>query len=78
MILFSIIHARIRNFFSEGAQFWLRLFLFLFSLWGQRGSKYHFKRVTIGLPAKRHLNGVSLVGRWWPNIECWLGSFVVL
>ena len=24
-----------------------------------------------------HLNGISLVGRWWPNIECWLGSFVI-
>ena len=32
----------------------------------------------IGPPAKRHFNGVSLAGRWWPNIECWLGSFVVL
>ena len=32
----------------------------------------------IGPPAKRHLNGVSLAGRWWPNTECWLVSFVVL
>ena len=32
----------------------------------------------IGPPAKRHLNVVSLAGRWWPTIECWLGSFVVL
>ena len=23
-----------------------------------------------------HLNGVLLAGRRWPNIECWLGSFV--
>ena len=22
-------------------------------------------------------NGVSLAGLWWPNIECWLGSFVI-
>ena len=22
-------------------------------------------------------NGVSLACRWWPNIECWLGSFVI-
>ena len=29
-------------------------------------------------PAKRHLNGVSPVGRRWPNIECWLGSFVIV
>ena len=28
----------------------------------------HYKRAIIGPPAKR----------WYPNIECWLGSFVVL
>ena len=27
---------------------------------------------------KSHLNGVSLAGRWWPNTDCWLVSFVVL
>ena len=27
--------------------------------------------------SKRHLNGVSLAGRWWPYIEFWLGSFVI-
>ena len=26
---------------------------------------------------KRHLNGVSLAGRRWSNIECWLVSFVI-
>ena len=35
------------------------------------------RNAIIGPPAKRHLNGVSLAGRWWPNIECWLGSFVI-
>ena len=30
----------------------------------------------IGPPAK--LNGVSQAGRWWPNIEYRLGSFVIL
>ena len=36
-----------------------------------RGSKYHYKWAIIGPPAKRHLNGVSLAGRWWwPTIEC--------
>ena len=29
-------------------------------------------------PAKPHLNGISLACRWWPNIECWLGSFVIV
>ena len=58
----------------------------------QRGSNsdnvYFFlmreERIKIALkeghhrPAgERHLNGVSLAGRRWPNIECWLGSFVI-
>ena len=33
-----------------------------------------FKRVTIGLPVKRHLNGVSLAGGWWPDFSGWLGK----
>ena len=33
-------------------------------------------RAIISPPAKRHLNGVSLACLWWPNTECWLGSFV--
>ena len=28
-------------------------------------------------PSSRHLNGVWLAGRRWPNIVCWLGSFVI-
>ena len=36
------------------------------------GSKYHYKWAIIGPPAKRHVNG-----RRWPNIECWLSSFVI-
>ena len=50
---------------------------FSFSWWGNIGSKYHYKWAIFCPPAKRHLNGVLLAGRWWPNIECWLGSFVV-
>ena len=46
-----------------------------FSWWGDRESKYHYKWAIIGPPVKRHLNGVSLAGPWWPNIECWFGSF---
>ena len=38
-------------------------------------TKYHLKWAMIGPPVKRHLNNVSLVGRWWPNIECWLCDF---
>ena len=50
----------------------LTLFSF-FSWWGEWGSKlYQYKRATIGPPAKRHLNDVSLA-----NIECLLGSFVI-
>ena len=51
----------------------------------QRGSntdfsfdaKYQYIWAIIGLPAKHHLTGISRACRWWPNIECWLGSFVI-
>ena len=29
-------------------------------------------RSTIDSPAKRHLNGITLAGRWWPDTVCWL------
>ena len=29
------------------------------------------------ISAYQPVNGVSLAGRRWPNIECWLGSFVI-
>ena len=32
-----------------------------FSWWWERGSKHHYKRAIIGMPAKHHLNGVSLI-----------------
>ena len=32
------------------------------------------KGATFGPPAKRHSNGVSLVGRKWPEITCWLSE----
>ena len=60
----------IQNVLSEGVQLWL----FFILVW----SKYHYKRTIIGPQAKCHFNGVSLACRWWPNIECWLGSFVIV
>ena len=42
---------------GRGAQLWQRFF----SWWWERGSKHHYKRAIIGLPAKHHLNGVSLI-----------------
>ena len=70
---FFLTHARIQTVLPEGVQLWQRFF----KLMRGGGSKYHFKRAIIGPPAKRHLNGVSLACRCWPNIECWLGSFVI-
>ena len=42
------------------------------------------KRIQKALKAGHHrpasetpFNGVKLDGRWWPNIKCWLGSFVI-
>ena len=35
--------------------------------------------IQIPLCAGHHrpASEISLAGRWWPNIECWLGNFVV-
>ena len=67
------LHARIQKVLSEGSKF-----DYLFFSWSwDRGCKYHYKWAIISPSAKRHLNGVSLAGRWWPNIECWLESFVI-
>ena len=75
------VDARIQKVLSEGVQIWwgfLFLYIHFFSSWGDRGSKYHYQWAIIGPPAKLHLNGVSLAGRRWPNIECWRqGSFVI-
>ena len=62
--------------FARGGRTLTGVFFF-FSWWGEEGSKYHHKRAIIGPPPKRHLNGVSLACRCWPNIECWLGIFVL-
>ena len=37
-----------------------------------------YRPSIIGPAAERHLNGVSLAGRWLPNIESLLGSCVIL
>ena len=61
--------------FSEWVQLCLRYFFL--SWWGEGGSKYHYEQAIMGPLAKRLLNGVSLACRWWPNVECWLGSFMI-
>ena len=69
--------------FVRGGPTWTTCFFVRFFFWGGggwggwSGKRYHFKRAIIGPPAKCHLNGVSLACQWWPNIECWLGSFVI-
>ena len=54
--------------------FFLPFFLLFFLEGRDDPNKYHYKRALIGLPAKRHLNGVSLACQLWPKIECWYGS----
>ena len=49
-------------------------FFFLFVDEGRKGIKLLLK---LPFPAKRHLDGVSLTSRGWPNIKCWLGSFEI-
>ena len=68
-----------RKFCQRGSIFDNSFFYIFFHLVdeGIEDPNYNYKRAIIGATAKRHLNGVSLAGRWWPNIECWLGSFVI-
>ena len=56
----------------SGSELWQRFFFFFF-----KG-----ERIQISQKAGHHrpasetpLNGVSLACWWWPNVECWLGSF---
>ena len=61
---------------SEGVQLWqcsnvVVFFNVFYEGWEDR------MPVIIGSPAKHHLNGVLLVYWWWPNIGCWLGSFMI-
>ena len=67
-------YAQFQKVLREGVQIWQRCF----SWWGVRN------QIQIPLKADHHrpasetpLNGVSLAGWWWPNSECWLGSFVI-
>ena len=69
LLLSHLKHARIKEVLSEGAQLW-PFFLV------DEGRED--KLAIISLPAKRHLNGISLACRWWPNIEYCLGSFVIV
>ena len=62
-----------RKFFSEGVQLWL----FFLSWWG-REDPNTTKSGPSSARSETPLNGVSLAGRWWSNIECWLGRFDVL
>ena len=56
----------------SGSELWQQFFFFFF-----KG-----ERIQISQKAGHHrpasetpLNGVSLACWWWPNVECWLGSF---
>ena len=69
-------HARIQKVLSEGVHLWQSSFNF--SLMREEWSKKHYKQAIIDPAAKRHLNGVSLACRLWPNIECWLVNFTIL
>ena len=61
----------IQKVLSEGVQIWQLFFD------EGREDPNTTKRAIIGPPEKRHLNGVSLLCRCWPNIESWFGSFVM-
>ena len=63
-----------RKFCQRGSNFDNSFSLFfVFSFWGKRGSKYHYQQT--GGPSRPA--GGLLACWWWPNIECWPGSFVI-
>ena len=59
-------HARIKRGSNFDNVFY---YFFCFLVWGKEGTKIHYKWAIKGPPAKRHLNGISLAGRWCSNIE---------
>ena len=65
-----------RKFCQMGSKF-DNVFFSFFVDEGVEDPKVHYKWAIIGPLAKRNLDGVSLAGRWWPNIDCWLASFVI-
>ena len=66
-----------RNFCQSGSNFDNVFFLFFLFDEERKDPNTTISR-PFGPPAKRHLNGISLAGRRWPNIECWIGSYVIL
>ena len=66
-----------RKFCQRGSKF-DSFFLFFFSVdEGREDPNTTISRPSFGPSAKHHLNGVLLACRWWPHIDCRLGSFVV-
>ena len=72
-------HALIQLVLSEGGPTLTTFFFIVICLVyeGREDPNANIRGAIIGLPAQRHLNGVSLACRWWPNIKFWLGSFVI-
>ena len=52
-------------------------FLFFLNLMKEEGSKYHYSWAT-KVVSETPFKWRSMAGRRWPNIECWIGSFVIL
>ena len=65
-------HPQNKKIFSEGVQLCQ---LFFFSWLGEWGSKYHYEQAK-HLPASETPFKLA-VWQWWPNVECWLRSFVI-
>ena len=77
----SVNHARIQKVLSEEIQLWQRFF---FGGGGGGGGIFdegrHEPNASISRPSSTYqwnIIGVLMAGRWWPNIDCWLGIFVI-
>ena len=61
------------SFFKGGPTLRMFFFSLFFNNWIQIPLKSGHHRPA----SQTSLNAVSLVCRWWPNMEYWLGSFVI-
>ena len=65
-----------RKFCQRGSKFDNVFFFFFFFLFVDGGIE-DLNTALNGPSLACYRNAISIAGRWWPNIKCWFGSFVI-
>ena len=68
-------HAQIQKVLTEGTNTTLTTSVVFLQM--MRGERDPNNSTKLGPSAARQRNAILLAGRFWPNIECWLGSFAI-